>query len=76
MVNKGQKMIDCKLVYGPRGCGKTRNSETLMRKLDCTRAVDIDDTGDLQMLSSDVLALTNDPGIAGALNYFDVMAEG
>ncbi len=69
-------MIDCKLVYGPQGCGKTRNSDALMRKLDCTRAVDIDDAGDLRMLSSDVLVLTNDPEIVGALNYFDVMAEG
>lgn len=69
-------MLKCKVVYGPQGCGKTRNSEALMRKLGCVRAVDIDEAGKLALLGSDVLVLTSEPEIAGALNYFEVMAEG
>lgn len=67
-------MIKCKVVYGPQGCGKTTNSEALMSRLSCVRAVDIEDAGDLTLLGADVLVLTNQP-VAGALNYADVMSE-
>ena len=67
-------MTKCKVVYGPQGCGKTTNSEALMRKLGCSRAVDIDEAGDLALLGSDVLVLTNQP-MEDALSYEAVLSS-
>lgn len=36
------------IVYGPQGCGKTRNAERLARFFGCTQVVDIDKLGDLK----------------------------
>jgi hypothetical protein len=66
-------MLKCKVVYGPQACGKTANREVLMRKLDCIQVVDIEEAGDLVLLTEDTLVLTNQP-MAGSLNYNDVMA--
>lgn len=68
-------MMKCKVVYGPQGCGKTRNAGVLMEKLGCTSSVDIEDAGDLAALGDDVLVLTSTP-VDGALNYAEVMARG
>lgn len=66
-------MINCKVVYGPQGCGKTRNSDVLMRKLGCTSVVDVDAVDDLSTVPADTLVLTNTP-VEGALDYYDLMA--
>lgn len=69
-------MINCKVVYGPQGCGKTRNGDVLMKKLGCARAVDIDAVDDLSAVPADTLVLTNDPATAYAQDYFEVMSRG
>ncbi|NNM70196.1 MAG: hypothetical protein HKM00_09595 [Gallionella sp.] len=69
-------MSDCKVVYGPQGCGKTKHSAVLMQKLGCTSVIDIEDVVDLHALPADRLVLTNNPATAGALNYDEIMAAG
>ncbi len=68
-------MKKCKVVYGPQGCGKTRNAGVLMEKLGCTRSIDIEDVRDLSALPEDVLVLTSAP-VDGALEYAEIMARG
>lgn len=68
-------MRKCKVVYGPQGCGKTRNAEMLMGKLGCTRSIDIEDVRNLDALPEDLLVLTSAP-VEGALDYAEVMAMG
>lgn len=68
-------MRKCKVVYGPQGCGKTRNAGVLMEKLGCTSSVDIEDVRNLDALPEDMLVLTSTP-VDGALEYAEVMARG
>lgn len=61
------------IVYGPQGCGKSTNAEAMRRHFGVARVVDGYAPGD--ELPGDTLALTNVPGVAGALDYADVMRE-
>jgi hypothetical protein len=67
-------MINCKIVYGPQGCGKTRNSEVLMKKLGCNRVVDIEEVRRLSEEPRETLVLTSLPH-PQALDYEAVMAK-
>lgn len=59
------------VVYGPQGCGKTRNAERL-RKHFGKRSV-IDDWTPGDPLPDDCLALTNHPGAANAIAFDTAM---
>lgn len=67
-------MNSATVVYGPQGCGKTRSSAELMRRLGCNNVIDIGEVVDLSAVPAGTLVLTNDPATAGALDYAEVMA--
>lgn len=67
-------MNACTVVYGLQGCGKTIDSDKLMRRLGCDRVIDIEDVVDLSAVPAGTLVLTNNPATAGALDYGEVMA--
>lgn len=39
------------IVYGPQGCGKTRNADILARFFGCSKVVDIDKLGNIKIPS-------------------------
>ncbi|HRO60252.1 MAG TPA: hypothetical protein PK177_13975 [Burkholderiaceae bacterium] len=50
------------MIYGPQGCGKTRNAAALAQHFGCEKVVD--DWDGTQMLTGSTLALTNvEPGL-------------
>ncbi|SFI74696.1 hypothetical protein [Nitrosomonas sp. Nm34] len=59
------------IIYGPQGCGKTRNAEKLAKYFGLSNI--LDKFGPGQELPEDTLALTHVPDMEGALNYDDVM---
>ena len=42
------------IVYGPQGCGKTRNAAVLLKAFKLTKAVDADDTTELRLPRNDL----------------------
>lgn len=61
------------IIYGPQGCGKTRNAEALAKHLGLSNIVDDWMSGD--ELPEDTLALTGTENVPGALEFSDVMSE-
>ncbi|AKH39165.1 MULTISPECIES: hypothetical protein [Nitrosomonas] len=61
------------IIYGPQGCGKTRNAEKLAKHLGLSNI--IDDWMPDQELPEGTLALTSVPGIKGALDFCEVFEE-
>ena len=59
------------VVYGPQGCGKTRNKTALQAHFGMGQVIDDWKPGD--PLPENTLALTNVPGVAGAIEYSDVV---
>lgn len=63
------------IIYGPQGCGKTRNAQRLAAHFGLTHILDDDEEWNEQRpLPADTLVLTNQEGIPGALNFHQVMA--
>ena len=59
------------IVYGPQGCGKTRNAQAIAKHLGLTNIIDEWCPG--YELPADTLALTDCRDVEGAVNFFDVM---
>lgn len=55
------------VVYGPQGCGKTRNKAALAAHFGLSNIIDDWSPGDT--LPEDTLALTNTPGVEGAIAF-------
>lgn len=68
------------IVYGPQGCGKSKNAKAMMAHFGLKHLIDNgeDENGNSwspgDPVPGDTLVLTNAPGIDGALNFDDVMA--
>ena len=59
------------VIYGPQGCGKTTNKDALAAHFG-TRHV-IDEWVPCDQLPADTLALTNVPGVEGAIYFMDAL---
>lgn len=59
------------IVYGPPGCGKTTNKDKLARHFNKTLIIDDWIPGD--NIPDNALILTNTPGIAGALLFYNLI---
>ena len=55
------------IVYGPRMCGKTKNSAVIAAHFGCAQVVDDWAPGDA--LPDNALALTDVQGVEGAIEY-------
>lgn len=61
------------IIYGPSGSGKTRNAGALLTHYGKTKLIDeYSGTGDLP---AHALALTNCPGVPGAINIQTALAH-
>lgn len=61
-------------IYGPPGCGKTRNAEKLMKAYGMHHVIDDAKSGDNFPLFDHVI-LTNDPNVLGAIPFYDAMIK-
>lgn len=61
------------IVFGPQGCGKTRNARALADHFGMLRVIDEWSVGD--PMPEDTLLLTNDSNAPGAVDYFAAMRE-
>ena len=59
------------IIFGPQGCGKTRNVAELAAHFGMTRVVEDWTPGDA--LPDDALALTNFPGVEGVIDFEEAM---
>jgi cytidylate kinase len=69
-------MADSVIVYGPQGCGKTRNARRIARALGLKRIVDGFSFDDRRFDKQDTLLLTNEEPPAHArraMSYDDAM---
>lgn len=62
------------IVYGPQGCGKTRNASRIASHFGLNRIVD-GCWDERSPMPKAALILTNDTSVSGARDYFLVMAE-
>ena len=60
------------VIYGPQGCGKTRNKAALAAHFGPGQVIDDLMPGD--PLPEDALALTNFPEVEGAIEFSDVVS--
>lgn len=65
------------IIYGPQGCGKTRNAEALMKRFGLHHLIDgEDDDGNTWLpgypVPADTLILTNEP-VPGAVDFYSVI---
>lgn len=60
------------IIYGPQGCGKTRNAQRLAAHFGLKNILDGWDGGPIP---ADTLVLTNQPGVVGAIDFGRAMAE-
>lgn len=69
------------IIYGPQGCGKTRNAEALAKHFGLNHIIDDgeDENGNSwhpgDPVPDDTLVLTNAPGIDGAISFDEAMAS-
>jgi hypothetical protein len=68
------------IVYGPQGCGKSKNAEVMMAHFGLKHLIDNGEDGSGNSWSpgdpipEDTLVLTFAPDLEGALSFDDVMA--
>lgn len=61
------------IIYGPQGCGKTRNAQLIAKAFGLTAI--LDGWHGKGSVPEDTLVLTNVQGIEGAQDYYKVMYE-
>ena len=61
------------IIYGPQGCGKTRNAQLIAKTFGITAI--LDGWHGKGSVPEDTLVLTNVQGIEGARDYYQVMVE-
>lgn len=61
------------IIYGPQGCGKTRNAQVIAKAFGLTAI--LDGWHGKGCVPEDTLVLTNVQGIEGARDYYQVMVE-
>lgn len=61
------------IIYGPQGCGKTRNAQVIAKAFGLTAI--LDGWHGKGSVPEDTLVLTNVQGIEGARDYYQVMVE-
>ena len=61
-----------KVIYGPQGCGKTTHKAALAAHFGLSHVMD--DWNPTDPLPENTLALTNVPGVEGAIEFSDVAA--
>lgn len=59
------------VIYGPQGCGKSRNKAALAAHFGMGQV--IDDWNPGGPLPENTLALTNVPGVEGAIDFLDIV---
>ncbi len=61
------------IIYGPQGCGKTRNAQVIAKHFKLSKIVE--GWNGVDELEDGTLALTNVPNIAGAINFEETMKQ-
>ena len=68
-------MTNAIVIYGPQGCGKTMNAPRIAKHFGLTQILEDEGSRSQGQFPEDTLVLTNNSAVAGALDFFQVMAQ-